>query len=106
MICARISGISFNRVELPQGDFDVELVDVRAVYTMTPRMFVSALFQYDSESRGLAANVRLRWEYSPGSELFVVYTDDRDITNGFRPDRGFDLRNRGFVVKFNRLFRF
>ena len=45
-------------------------------------------------------------EYSPGSELFVVYTDDRDVTNGFRPDRGLDLRNRGFVVKFNRPFRF
>ena len=29
-----------------------------------------------------------------------------DVTNGFRPDRGHDLRNRGFVVKFNRLFRF
>ena len=37
---------------------------------------------------------------------FVVYTDDRDVTGGLRPDRGWDLRNRGFVVKFNRLFRF
>jgi len=36
----------------------------------------------------------------------VVDTDDRDVTNGFRPDRGLDFRDRGFVVMFNRLFRF
>ncbi len=94
-------GISFNRVELPAGEFDVELVDLRAIYTMTPRMFVSALFQYDSESRGLAANVRLRWEYQPGSELFVVYNEQRDtLTRGFP-----GLNNRALIVKVTRLFQ-
>lgn len=39
-------------------------------------------------------------------ELFVVYSDDHDVTGALRPDRGWDLRNRGFAVKFNRLFRF
>ena len=93
--------ISFNRVELPEGDFDVELIDLRAVYTMTPRMFVSALFQYDSESRGFATNVRLRWEYQPGSELFVVYNEQRDtLTQGFP-----GLNNRALIVKITRLFR-
>ena len=93
--------ISFNRVELPEGDFDVELIDLRAVYTMTPRMFVSALFQYDSESRGFATNVRLRWEYQPGSELFVVYNEQRDtLTQGFP-----GLNNRALIVKVTRLFR-
>jgi len=94
-------GISFNRVELPEGDFNVELIDLRAVYTMTPRMFVSALFQYDSESRGLAANVRLRWEYTPGSELFVVYNEQRDtLTSGFP-----GLNNSALIVKVTRLFQ-
>ncbi len=93
--------ISFNRVELPEGDFDVELIDLRAVYTVTPRMFVSALFQYDSESRGLAANVRLRWEYRPGSELFVVYNEQRDtLTQGFP-----GLNNSALIVKVTRLFQ-
>ncbi|MCE2559660.1 MAG: carbohydrate binding family 9 domain-containing protein [Acidobacteria bacterium] len=93
--------ISFNRVELPEGDFDVELVDLRAVYTITPRMFVSALFQYESETRGLAANVRLRWEYRPGSELFVVYNEQRDtLTQGFP-----GLNNSALIVKVTRLFQ-
>ncbi|MCY3928255.1 MAG: DUF5916 domain-containing protein [Acidobacteria bacterium] len=94
-------GISFNRVELPEGDFNLELVDLRAIYTMTPRMFVSALFQYDSESRELAANVRLRWEYRPGSELFVVYNEQRDtLASGFP-----GLNNSALIVKVTRLFQ-
>ena len=28
-------------------------------------------------AEALSTNLRLRWEYSPGSELFVVYTDER-----------------------------
>ena len=41
-------------------------------------MFVSALLQYNSTSHSVAANVRLRWEYQPGSELFVVFNEQRD----------------------------
>ena len=43
-----------------------------------------------------------------GSEIFLVSTDERDITNDrFLPPptvRG--LKNRAFVVKINRLFRY
>ena len=63
------------------------------------------LVQYNSAFDTISTNLRLRWEYSPGSELFVVYTEDRDSTP-LRPDRSAELRNRGFVIKFNRLFRF
>ena len=47
--------------------------------------------------------MRFRWEYRPGSELFVVYTDDYN-TDTLRPDAD-SLRNRALVVKVNRLFR-
>ncbi len=94
--------LSFNWIELPQGDFTTELVATRAVYTLTPRMFVAALLQYNSGADSLGTNVRLRWEYRPGSELFVVYTDERDTLTPRFPA----LENRAFVVKFNRLFRF
>ena len=77
----------------------------RVTYTFTPRMFFSGLFQYNSSTDTISNNFRLRWEYSPGSELFVVYTEDWD-TDPLRPDRFSELRNRGFVVKVNRLFRF
>ncbi len=69
---------------------------------MTPRMFVSGIVQYNSAGTSVGSNVRLRWEYAPGSELFVVYTDDYDTDA--RPNI-VPLRNRAFVVKINRLFR-
>ena len=100
------STLSFNWVDTPYGKFQTNLAVTRVNYAFNPRMFFSGLLQYNSASNSFGSNLRLRWEYSPGSELFVVYTDDRDVTGGLRPDRGWDLRNRGFVVKFNRLFRF
>ena len=97
--------VSFNWVDTPQGTFQTNLVVTRINYAFNPRMFFSGLVQYNAARDTVASNLRLRWEYSPGSELFVVYTEDRD-TMTLRPDRRTELRNRGFVVKFNRLFRF
>jgi hypothetical protein len=65
-------------------------------------MFTSALLQYNSDAHSLSTNVRFRWEYLPGSELFVVYNDERDTFGRAFPD----LSNRAFIVKINRLFRF
>ena len=95
---------SFNWIDLPGGSFRTDLARGRLNYTFSPRMFVSGLFQYNSTSRTLGTNLRLRWEYSPGSELFVVFTEEQDV-DPLRPDRYADLRNRGFVVKVTRLFR-
>ena len=75
----------------------------RATYTLTPLTFVSALVQYNSSNDALSTNVRLRWEYHPGSELFVVYNEQRDT---LVPSRFAPLENRTFIVKLNRLFRF
>ncbi len=95
-------GFELNRIALPQGRFTTNLVTTRTTYTVTPLMFVSALLQYNSTSHSLGANVRLRWEYQPGSELFVVYNEERDTLTPRLPV----LRNRALIVKFNRLFRF
>ena len=97
--------VSVNWIDTPLGSFRTDLVVSRVNYTFTPRMFFSGLIQYNSSTNTISNNLRLRWEYSPGSELFVVYTEDRD-TDPLRPDRYAELRNRGFVVKVNRLFRF
>ena len=97
--------MSLNWLDLPQGKFSTTLVSSRVTYTLTPRFFVGALVQYNSSGRSVGTNARLRWEYQPGSELFVVYTEERD-TLSLRPERTTLLRNRGLVVKLTRLFRF
>ena len=97
--------VSVNWIDTPHGSFRTDLVVSRMTYTFTPRMFFSGLVQYNSNADTVSTNLRLRWEYQPGSELFVVYTEDRD-SDPLRPDRFSELRNRGLVVKVTRLFRF
>jgi hypothetical protein len=68
---------------------------------MTPRMFISALLQFNSSNHTLSTNARFRWEYQPGSEMFVVYSDGRETLGRGYPS----LQNRAFIVKLNKLFR-
>jgi hypothetical protein len=93
---------SVNRVRLIEGRFTQHLAGSRLTFTVTPLMFVSALVQYNSSINAVSTNARLRWEYQPGSELFVVYNEERDTVTRRFPG----LMNRGFTVKVNRLFRF
>jgi hypothetical protein len=92
---------SFSDVNLPHGDFNTRLVRSRVDYGFSPRMFASALLQYNYSDRTFSSNLRYRWEYRPGSEFFLVWTDEQDTRA-----RGMTLRNRAFVVKATRLLRF
>ena len=94
--------ISFNWIDLPQGRFNQHVAVTRLTYTLMPRAYVSGLVQYNSRSRTVSGNFRFRWEWAPGSELFLVYTEDRDTDV---LDRWSELSNRGFVIKINRLLR-
>mgnify|MGYP003309743014 CR=1 FL=1 len=57
---------------------------------------------YNSDATVVASNVRFRWEYQPGSELFIVYDEQRETGLQSLPH----LSNRTLIVKINRLFRF
>jgi hypothetical protein len=96
--------VSVNWIDLPQGRFTTNVVSARTTFTATPRMFVAALVQYSSSTSSLSTNLRFRWEYQPGSEMFIVYSEGRStLPSGATATH---LENRGFVVKVNRLFRF
>jgi hypothetical protein len=92
---------SFNDVTLDEGAFTTHLVGSRVTYSMTPLMFASALIQYNSGINAVSTNARFRWEYRPGSELFVVYNEERNTLTRSFPG----LTTRAFIVKINRLFR-
>jgi hypothetical protein len=95
--------VSLNWIERASARDLVTATGARTTFTMTPRMFVAALVQYASSTSSLSTNLRFRWEYQPGSEVFVVYTEGRDT---LPPTGSTALENRGFVVKINRLLRF
>ena len=80
--------LSFNWIDTPYGEFQTNLGVTRVNYAFNPRMFFSGLLQYNSASDTVSSNLRLRWEYSPGSELFVVYTEEsrRHVAAARPPD--------------------
>ncbi len=96
-------GVSVNWVDMPTGRFTATLLSARGTFSFTNRMLAAALVQYNSTSHLVTTNVRFRWEYLPGSEIFVVYSDGRDTLSELRTP---SLLSRGFTVKATRLFRF
>jgi hypothetical protein len=95
-------GVTMNWIDLPQGTFTNRLMIARGIFTPSPRMLISSLVQFNASDQTVTSSVRLRWEYVPGSELFVVYSDGRDTSDVLM--RG--LVNRSAAIKLTRLLRF
>ena len=91
-----------NWVNLPYGSFKNRLMTARAVFTPSPRTLISSLMQYNASDHTMSSSVRVRWEYVPGSEFFVVYSDGRNTSEA--PLQG--LVNRTVAIKVTRLLRF
>ncbi len=91
--------LSINQVDVSAGSFTTRLLTTRFTVMMTPLMFATGLVQYNSGSNTIGTNIRFRWEYTPGSEFFLVYNDQRDTGP-------VGLQNRAVVVKVTRLLRF
>ena len=94
--------IALNWVSLPAGDFTARLVSSRFTITPSARMSISSLVQYNVVSHYLSSSARLRWEYTGGSEVFVVYSDGRGTATTGLPL----LQNRTVAIKVTRLVRF
>jgi hypothetical protein len=95
-------GLSVNWIDLPQVQVTTRLVSARTIVAMNPRLFVSSFLQFNSTTESLSSSVRLKWEYKPLSDLFIVYSDGYN-TDMPGPAR---LENRTFAVKVTRLLRF
>ena len=107
------ASVGWNRddIELPGGDFTVDLIPVRANYSFTPLTSLSALVQYNSQTADVSSNIRFAWLSRSGTGLFVVYNDRRNTFNLTRFDPTTmlefpDLIGRSFIVKYTYLFDF
>jgi len=97
-------GIDVRWIRLPGGSFVSQLWRTRFIYTLTPKMFLAGLIQYNTSSHTIGLNFRLRWEYSTGSELFIVYNENQNAEprgGGFA-----ELFDRAVAVKITRLLQF
>ena len=66
-------GVTNNYGHLREGDFVQRLWWQRITLAWNPNVVLSSFIQYDSVSRNLGTNTRLRWTLRPGRELFIVW---------------------------------
>jgi hypothetical protein len=67
----------WNRFRLPLsgGDFSVLVGSLQTNYSFSRFLALSALAQMNTANRqAVNANIRLRWNYRPDSDLYVIYT--------------------------------
>ena len=70
---------------LAGGDFEETVVGLRALLNFSPDLTLSSFAQYDTESRIVGTNTRLRWTFDPAGELFVVYNHNlKDLDTRLR----------------------
>ena len=62
------------RGRLPEGNFRENAYQLKADVFFSPDLGLMTYIQYDDVSRKLGANIRLRWQISPGNEIHLVYT--------------------------------
>jgi hypothetical protein len=67
-------GINLVRGNLPQGRFTEKVYQLKADFFVSPDLGLMNYVQYDDVSRRLGLNIRLRWQLSPGNEIYLVYT--------------------------------
>jgi hypothetical protein len=89
-------------INLPYGAFVNNLVPVKANYSFTTLINVSALLQYNGQTGLFSSNVRFAWLNRSGTGLFVVYNDRRDMLSS----TSIETLGRSFVVKYTRLVDF
>jgi hypothetical protein len=78
---------SHNNVSLPNGAFNTDVVGGRIRYFHNTRLFAGAYVQYNSATDHLVTNLRVNWIHAPLSDLFLVYTERRDVGNNVVLDR-------------------
>jgi hypothetical protein len=86
---------------LREGRFEQTLVGTRLKINVSPDLQVSSLVQYDTESRSIGTNTRLRWTFRPVGDLFVIYNHNlRGISDRWRLD------SNQLLVKIQYSFRY
>ena len=91
----------YNAGRLDAGDFDETLAGARLRLNLSPDLTLSSYVQYDTRSRSVGTNTRLRWTVRSAGDLFVIYNHNvRDITDRWQLD------SNQLLVKFQYAFRY
>ncbi|MCC6202390.1 MAG: carbohydrate binding family 9 domain-containing protein [Gammaproteobacteria bacterium] len=93
----------YNDIELPEGNFETKLIQLRANWAFNARWSWVNLLQYDNISRSVGMNSRLRYNRRAGEDLFLVANYNFRAQGAFR---GMEPVTSELLLKYSRTFRF
>ncbi len=88
-----------DNVNLPLGDFEINLGRARVSFAITPRMLVQTLVQYNDVTDAISTNLRFSWLQGANTGLFVVYNEIDEFGRG----RQFLRPDRSLIIKYSHL---
>lgn len=92
-------------VELLPRSFNEELFGLRILLNFTADLQFSSLTQYDTESKELGTNNRLRWTFHPLGDIFIVY--NHNVIRRSLDDRNrWEFISNEFPIKVQYTWRF
>jgi hypothetical protein len=94
--------VDWDLVDLPGGEFDVVVGQFGFRITPNPRLSWNNLIQWDSESRNVGLNSRLRYIVKPGSDIFLVFNQGYLYTL----ERDFEVQGTEATAKVGWTFRY
>ncbi len=95
---------TWNRFRLPQGHFSVELASLQGNYSFSRFLTLSSTLQMDTaNTQAVSANFRLRYNYRPDSDLYIIYNVGTQFVSlaAANPQQ---IRETRFAVKFTYSF--
>ena len=93
------------RLPVPGGDFSVVVGGFQTNYSFSRFLTLSALVQMDTaNTQAASANIRLRWNYRPDSDLYVVYTAGQRFASLVAANPAQFYENR-FAIKYTYSWR-
>jgi len=95
---------TWNRFRLPQGNFSVDLASLQGNYSFSRFLSLSSTLQMDTaNTQAVSANIRLRYNYRPDSDLFVIYNLGTQFVSlaAANPQQ---IRETRFAIKFTYSF--
>jgi hypothetical protein len=100
-------GPQWNRFRLPlaDGNFSVVFGALETDYAFSRFLSLSTILQVDTaNAQAASANIRLRWNYRPDSDLYVIYTAGQKFASLAASNPAQFYENR-FVVKYTYSWR-
>jgi len=93
------------RLPLPNGNFSVVLASLQGNYSFNRFLTFTTLIQMDtSNNQAVSANLRLRYNYRPDSDFYVIYTVGTQFAS-IAPANPPQIRETRFAIKYTYSWR-